>query len=727
MNNINASSENLSRYRISIKKFKQGYLEIPKDFKELVSSDFDKEPLFFRDTEGQEYIFEIYSKKSLLGGLGEWYRANNPSIDDYIIIEPLNLDEKIFFISLEKQGSETQSALAGLFVGKEYNMVGGRKYELSKDFRIPLDHLLTHVFICGVTGSGKTVLGKAIIEESAMNGIPSIIIDLKGDLTSLALTFDSFDAKHFVNWVEGRNNAEKQENAVREAGIHREKLLSFRLKEGRLKEFKKRVIFKIFTPRSSKGIPLAFSSPLSAPKDATKLFSRERETFNNLVGSLSDAFVDRLYPGTKRTRIENERNYIYELIHYCWLHGVNLEGRDGMLELLRLAEDPPFAEIGGLPVDVYINAENRKRRLINKINTLLAGPEQLWFEGIPLDINIFNLDGVNGKTQISIINLTELDHFEDRSFVVAQIAYKIYDWMRTLPGTTSPRLLFFIDEIGAGGGKQAFYPSFPYESASKWGINYLIRQGRSYGVCCLLATQNPGDVDYRGLSNCGTWMVGKLATDRDRKKVMEGMAVWGSDAERVKYNLVNADTGDFVVKDAHGKVKYIKERWLLSRHRALTLNEVATLVKESKDGATKKEEEEDKGQSLDDKLRLHEPRIYKLYTEAKRLRDIQPESCLNTIRKTLEAVCDGIAVQVLREKELRTYRSSLFFDQIELLRKKGVFKKRKVMASVDFLKKWGDIASHYQEGEEFSEEDSKLALKNLNNVLDWYIIDFKKY
>jgi ribosomal protein L13 len=148
-----------------------------------------------------------------------------------------------------------------------------------------------------------------------------------------------------------------------------------------------------------------------------------------------------------------------------------------------------------------------------------------------------------------------LEHFEDRSFVVAQVAYKIYEWMRKLGGTSTPRLIFYIDEIGSGGGKQAFYPSFPYESASKWGINYLIRQGRSQGVCCLLATQNPGDIDYKGLSNCGTWIVGKLGTDRDRKKVMEGMAIWGSDAERVRNNLTNADTGDFVIVINAEKIK----------------------------------------------------------------------------------------------------------------------------------------------------------------------------
>ena len=113
--------------------------------------------------------------------------------------------------------------------------------------------------------------------------------------------------------------------------------------------------------------------------------------------------------------------------------------------------------------------------------------------------------------------------------------------------------------------------------------------------------------------------------------------------------------------------------------------------------------------------------------EVLHLRSIKPESCLNTIRKILEALCDGIAIKVLREKELRTFRNSLFSDQLEFLRSKGIFKKRKVMASIDFLKKWGDIASHFQEREEFSEEDARVALKNIENVLDWYIQDFKKY
>jgi len=208
---------------------------------------------------------------------------------------------------------------------------------------------------------------------------------------------------------------------------------------------------------------------------------------------------------------------------------------------------------------------------------MVSGPQKMWFEGNPMEMDLF-LKAQKGKIPLNIINLTDLDNFEDKSFVVAQVSYEINKWMRKNPSEET-QLIFYIDEIGGGGGKQAFFPSFPYESAAKWGLNYLIRQGRAFGVCCILSTQNPGDVDYKGLSNCHTWMIGKLATDRDRKKVMEGMEIWGSESERVKHNLTNAQTGDFIIKTPRGDIDYIKERWLMSYHRVLSFTEISKLSK----------------------------------------------------------------------------------------------------------------------------------------------------
>jgi hypothetical protein len=147
------------------------------------------------------------------------------------------------------------------------------------------------------------------------------------------------------------------------------------MSERDLQFFKERVNVKVFTPRSSKGLPLSFASQFAPPDNPSRLFREDRETFDQLVSSPTDAFVDRLYPGVKRQKIENERNYIYEIVHHAWLSGIDLGGEEGLRRLLQLVMNPPFEFIGVLPVTQYIEAENRRARLLNKINTLLSGPE----------------------------------------------------------------------------------------------------------------------------------------------------------------------------------------------------------------------------------------------------------------------------------------------------------------------------------------------------------------
>jgi hypothetical protein len=559
-----------SSFFIPVKKFKKGYLEMPEEFKNLfVSNASDKQPLWFIDKDSDKYIVEYYPDRNLVSGLAEWYRKYNPVEDSIISLIVLDMVNKEFRISIS--GEPPEHPKNGLFIGKEYNMVGARKYEASSNYYLPIEDLAKHIFICGITGSGKTVIGKAIIEEAIRNNIPSIIIDLKGDISSLALILSTVD--EFKTWVEKGHKGNIDIVAEKEHQHHYANLELFGITKEDALQYKKKAQFRIFTPRSNKGIPIEFGSPLSAPSSPTDLYKADSEVFNNLVNSLTGAFIDRLYPGKKRSRIENERNYLYEIVHYAWLHDIDLRGVNGLRTLLNMVIDPPFQKIGGLPVEDYIDAENRRKRLINKVNTLLSGPETMWFEGEPYTVDAF-LKSEEEKVPINIINLVEMDYFEDRSFVVAQITYEIQKWMRKQQGTTYPRIIFFIDEIGGGGGKQALFPSFPYECAAKWGLNYLVRQGRSFGVCCIFATQNPGDIDYKGLSNCHTWIIGKLATERDRTKVMEGMEVWGLNAEKVRRNLATAQSGDFVVKDARGDIKFIKEKWLMSYHRVLTIDEI---------------------------------------------------------------------------------------------------------------------------------------------------------
>jgi len=563
-------------FTIPLEHFKREYLPIPDELAQWFGTDSDKTPLNATDDEGKEYIVDLYPQQALIGGLAEWYRASEPSPNSSVVITVDSETPYTVRLSLERAGLRKGE---GLLIGRRYNMVASRKYELGPPYRLAAGDLLTHVFICGVTGSGKTVLGKAIVEEAALHGIPSILIDLKGDLSSLAITLSSFRDEEFAPWVEATDDEERRAAAREAAERHRQELSTFDLGEPNIAEFGHYTEVRIFTPRSSKGLPVSFASQFEAPDNPRQLYGEDRETFDELVKSLTEAFVGRLYPNTRRTKIENERNYLYEIVHYAWLEGIDLSGEQGLRRLLRLAAEPPFEFIGDLPVDQYIKAENRLARLLNKINTLLSGPEKMWFEGQPLEMDRL-LDGGEGKTPINILNLSQLDHFEDVSFVVAQVTYKIVEWMRKQKGTDRPRLIFFIDEIGGGGGKQALFPSYPYECAAKWGLNYLLRQGRGFGVCCIFATQNPGDVDYKGLSNCGTWMIGTLSTDRDRKKVLDGMAVRGQDAEWVKLNLTDAKEGQFVVRerDQREKPVFIKERWLYTFHRVLTPQEVALLM-----------------------------------------------------------------------------------------------------------------------------------------------------
>jgi len=446
------------------------------------------------------------------------------------------------------------------------------------DFYLPVEDLLTHIFICGVTGSGKTVLGKAIIEEAALHKIPAIVVDLKGDLSSLGLAFSTLEAKEFAPWIDPRRDMRRLDEATRIAALHAANLRRFGLTSREIARFKENTRITIFTPVSNKGIPLALSSLPSPPADVKELYEREPETVISMIDSLTASLVERLFPGEKPSKVENERKYLYALVEYAWLNGIALEGLQGLAHLVELIQNPPFDRIGVLPLDEYISTQ-RRTQLAAKVNGLLIGAEQLWYQGYPLDI-----DGLTGRfiederTQISIINLTEINSIQDRNFVVSHLAYAIHNWMRRLGSSLEPRLIFYIDEIGGGGGKYALYPSPPYNSASKPALDLLLRQGRAFGVSCILATQNPGDIDYRGLSNCGIWAIGKLSTKRDREKVIEGISTANIAFQHVHELLTTPEVGEFLIKTRSGQIQLIRERWLLTYHKTIAISELARLT-----------------------------------------------------------------------------------------------------------------------------------------------------
>jgi hypothetical protein len=243
-----------------------------------------------------------------------------------------------------------------------------------------------------------------------------------------------------------------------------------------------------------------------------------------MCAAVTDAFLDRMYPGANPQSYERERAFMHTLIRWCWDNNETLVGENGLKRLQDLVIDPPFTEVGGVPITEFIDKGKRRVRLRDKLATQLAEPENRWYIGDPLAAGTL-VQSRHGKTPLSVISVTHLNTFEERAFVVAQVSYALTSWMRTLGETEHPRVLLVVDEIGAQGGATSLFPSYPKDPPSKRFLSQIIRQGRSFGVCALLATQNPSDIDYKALSNCGLWIVGSLNTNRDRSNVMQGMGL----------------------------------------------------------------------------------------------------------------------------------------------------------------------------------------------------------
>jgi predicted ATPase len=569
-----------ARYSISASRFRRSGLELPDELLAAFGAEAAEVSVLVLDEEDERYALYIDIQAGMLkgGDLRKWYGRHIKTGDETIIVEVI--DSSGDRVRLTTDGAN-QAAAPGLHLGRQWSMIGAVKDSVGSAYYLDPERLLTHVFVCGATGSGKTVLAKALLEEVLLRNVPCVAIDLKGDISSMALWIDSEDPVRVENWMAGDTIAQRRSAAQEELREHWRRHDEATGRDAALRtaqQLSSQVRTVVYTPRVSRGVQLGFPAAVAAPADLRGL--QKAGELDELVRTVTDAFLDRLYPSTRRQKIENERSFLFELVKASWLQGENLHGKPGIARLLRLIEDPPFSRIGELPVPQYIDAENRRNRLLNKVNGLISGPDAQWFEGTPLNIELFLPTKEDQRVPLSIINLSDVTEFEDRSFVVAQVANTIRNWMRTLQGTSSPRLLLFVDEIGGGGGKQALFASHPYECAAKWGLNYLVRQGRSFGVCVMLATQNPGDVDYRAVSNCGTQMIGRLGTKRDRAKALESASLSGSVRTRVDAFLTDAGPGDFAVLPGGNRVDYIRSRWINSLHLPIAPSEIGRLMQD---------------------------------------------------------------------------------------------------------------------------------------------------
>ncbi len=370
--------------------------------------------------------------------------------------------------------------------------------------------LVTHGVVLGMTGSGKTGLCLALLEEAAMDNIPAIIIDPKGDIANLLLLFPDLDAKSFRPWINEDDAAKKgispDDFAAQTAEMWKNGLADWGQAPERIATLRDKVDINIFTPGSKAGIPVSILSSLEVPPleimdDAELLGERVESTVSSLL-SLVGENVDAIQ--------SPEAVLVAGIFQKAWADGQNVT----LETLIRHIQKPAFDKVGVIDLESFM-PEKSRQVLALKFNNLLASPGfATWLEGPPLDIAKM-LHTPAGKPRISIFSIAHLGDTE-RMFFVSLLLNQMLGWMRSQNGTTSLRAILYMDEI---------YGYLPPTAnpPSKRPMMTILKQGRAFGLGCLLATQNPVDLDYKALSNIGTWFLGRLQTERDKMRVLDGL------------------------------------------------------------------------------------------------------------------------------------------------------------------------------------------------------------
>ncbi len=436
----------------------------------------------------------------------------------------------------------------------------------SDEVKIATADFTTHGVIVGMTGSGKTGLGVVLLEEALNADIPAIIIDPKGDLTNLLLTFPNFGASDFRPWV-NESDAQKagisvDDFAGQQAKTWQDGLAGWGIDSAAVASYKGGRAFTIYTPGSTSGVPLNIVGSLNAPVGA------DNETLNDeiegfVTGLLSLVGIDS-DPLSSREHI-----LLSNLINASWAQGRNLD----LPTLVGQVATPPIRKLGVFELDQFFPPDDRMK-LAMKLNGLLASASfAAWAEGQPIDIEGL-LHTADGKPRAAVISIAHLSD-EERQFVVSIVLSKVVTWMRKQSGTTDLRAMVYMDEVAGYVPPSAMPPS-------KKPIMLLMKQARAFGVGVILATQNPVDLDYKAISNAGTWMIGHLQTERDKARLLEGLSAadGGVDVAAVDSTISNLAKREFVLrKIGSSKPAVFTSRWAMSYLRGpLTREQVTQLM-----------------------------------------------------------------------------------------------------------------------------------------------------
>jgi len=415
--------------------------------------------------------------------------------------------------------------------------------------------LTTHAVIIGMTGSGKTGLGVGILEEAALDHIPVIAIDPKGDMGNVLLTFPQLRPEDFRPWVNARAASDKgqstDEYAADQAALWKKGIGQWGQTGTRIGQLRKNVDMAIYTPGSNAGLPISVLQSFAAP-DATLIddvdLYRERVQAT-ATGILTLLGID-ADPVASREHI-----LLSQLLDHAWRDGRDLD----IASLIAEIQSPPINKVGVMTLDSFFPAKDRFA-LAMRLNNLLAAPGfESWMQGEPLNAKNL-LYTAEGKPRISVMSIAHLDDAQ-RMFFVSMLLNDLIGWMRAQQGTSSLRAILYMDEIFG------YMPPVANPPSKKLFLT-LLKQARAYGLGLVLATQNPVDLDYKGLSNTGTWFIGRLQTERDKARVMEGLegASDGDfDQQKMERTLAGLGKRRFLLHNVHEDAAVVfGTRWVLS-------------------------------------------------------------------------------------------------------------------------------------------------------------------
>ncbi len=468
--------------------------------------------------------------------------------------------------------------LGSFYLGKEYDLA--TKTLLDAAVNYDARDLTTHAVCVGMTGSGKTGLCLDLIEEAALDGVPALLIDPKGDITNLLLTFPELQMEDFLPWINAddarRKGQTPEEFAAAQAKQWREGLASWDQGPERIRALKDSADFAIYTPGSEAGLPLSIISSFDAPNldwetESETLRERIQGTVSALLG-LAGIDAD---PVRSREHI-----LLSTILEDAWRRHENMD----LARLIQNVQKPPFQQVGVLNLEAFFPEKDRFG-LAMALNNIIASPSfASWLKGEPLDIPSL-LYTPEGKPRHSIFYIAHLSEAE-RMFFVTILLETFISWMRSQPGTTSLRALVYMDEV---------FGYFPPSAnpPSKRPMLTLLKQARAFGCGVMLTTQNPVDLDYKGLTNAGTWFIGKLQAERDKARLLAGlesaMAEAGSLSDtRVLDKLISSlDSRVFLLHNVNEDAPVVfNTRWAMSYLRGpLTRQQVKELMADRKPAA----------------------------------------------------------------------------------------------------------------------------------------------